>query len=81
MSLNKSEIVLDLTNLTHMAQYYFCIVICNKGIVANILNILVCLRKELLKNTIGFYNILMSTFNILTLIFVGYLNEFAHSQI
>ena len=36
-------------------------------------------RKELQKNTMGFYNILLSIFNILTLISVGYMNLFVES--
>ena len=79
MSLNKNATDLDLTDLTHTVQFYSCIVIFSIGFVSNSLNILVCIRKELLKNTIGLYNILMSLFNILSLIFVGYLFFFPQS--
>ena len=70
---------LNFTKATHLAEFYFCTIICNIGIVANLLNILVSTRKELQKNTMGFYNIVMSIFNILALIFRGYLTLFSQS--
>ena len=77
---NKSEIVLDLTNITHAVEFYFCMFICNIGFATNSLNILVNMRKDiLLKSTMGYYNILMSIFNILTLATACYLNLFAQS--
>ena len=80
MSLNnKTEVVLDLTYITHAVVYYFCVVICSIGFVTNTLNIVVSARKKLLKSTVGFYNILMSIFNILTLSTVGYLDLFPQS--
>ena len=76
---NKTETVIDLTNITHTVEFYFCVVICNIGFMANILNILVSTRKKLLKNTVGFYNIFMSIFNISTLAVAGYLDLFSQS--
>ena len=38
------------------------------GIVSNFLNILICLRKELRNGILGYYNFLMSIFNILTFV-------------
>ena len=78
MSQNQSQIF-DFTYLTHSLEYYLCTVIGNIGIIANILNIIVCTRKRLQQNTMGFYNILMSSFNILTIIFFGYLTLFSQS--
>lgn len=70
---------LDFTDLTHKLEYYFCLIVSNTGILANIVNIVVCSRKNMNKNTMGFYNILMSIFNILTLILLGYLTIFPQS--
>jgi len=76
MFLNISNDVIDLTFATYTVEYYGCLIIVNAGLVANSLNILVSMRKELQKNTMGFYNILMSVFNNLTLIVVAYLNMY-----
>ena len=76
MSLNISNGVINLTAATLSLQYYGCLTLVNIGLVANVLNIIVSMRKELQKNTMGFYNILISVFNILSLIFVGYINFF-----
>ena len=76
---NQRDLILDLTQLTHVVEYYYFLVVCSLGFAANMLNILVCQRKELLKYTMGFYNILMSVFNILTLVAVGYLEMFSQS--
>ena len=55
-------------------------IICNIGFATNSLNILVSTRRALLlKSTMGYYNILMSIFNILTLSVVGYLDLFPQS--
>ena len=54
-------------------------IIGNFGFMANILKILVCCRKELQKNTMGFYNIYMSVNNILAMIFISYLTLFPQS--
>ena len=70
---------MDFTKETYLIQFYECVVLFNKGIVSNIINIVVSLRKELKNSIMSFYNILMSIFNILTLIFVGYLAFFAQS--
>ena len=73
---NNSSIVYDFTIVTYKLAYYAVLVVCNTGIIANICNILVCFEKELQNNTMGFYNILLSIFNILALIFSGYLSIF-----
>ena len=74
-----NSLALNLTGLVYAFEFYSCLVIVNIGLVANLLNILVSMRKELQKNTMGFYNVLMSTFNILTLVTVCYLNLFIES--
>ena len=76
MSPYENTSVVDLTALTYSVEFYSILTIINVGLVANLVNILVCTRKELQKNTMGFYNILMSIFNILTLVSVGYVNLF-----
>ena len=76
---NQTQTVMDFTNITHTVEFYFCVVVCNIGFAANILNIIVSTRKKILENTVGFYNIFMSIFNILTLVVVGYLDLFSQS--
>ena len=71
--------MIDLTYTTHVVEYYICVIVCSIGFATNTLNIVVSTRKKLLKNTMGFYNISMSIFNILTLVTVGYLDFFTQS--
>jgi hypothetical protein len=71
--------MIDFTKKTHSIEFYFCIIFCNLGIVFNLLNIYVSSRKEIQKNTMGFYNSTMSVFNILSLVFTGYLIFFSQS--
>ena len=78
MSKNTSDI-LNFSKETLGMEFYACVLVCNIGFVANIFNILICLRKNIRKTTLGFYNILMSLFSILTLIFFGYLLFFNQS--
>ena len=62
--------------LINQIEYYGCLVLVNIGLIANLLNILISLRKNIQKITMGFYNVVMSVFNILLLIIAGYLNIF-----
>ena len=48
--------------------FYSCSIVLNTFILANIVNILICLRSRIVKEMIGFYNIIISVFNILTLV-------------
>ena len=58
---------LDLTEETNQVEFYLCIIVCSLGISSNIFNIFVCARKELQIISMGYFNIIMSSFNILTL--------------
>jgi hypothetical protein len=51
------------------------------GIVTNLLNIKVCHSEPFLKTTMGFFNIRISIFNILTILFVGFLSTFPQSLV
>jgi len=48
--------------------FYSCSILISILTLGNVLNILICLRRFLLKEMIGFYNIIISTFNILALV-------------
>jgi hypothetical protein len=48
---------------------YSCWLILSIGITTNLFNIYICTRKSIFKETMGFYNPIMSTFNIFALIF------------
>ena len=79
MSLEEDEAyVSELSMVRNNIVYYNCLTIMNIGFASNILNILICLRKSIQKNTMGLYNILMSTFNILSFMF-AYLLFFPES--
>ena len=77
--MSKNNSVVDLTALTYSVEFYSCLIVGNIGLVANLLNIMVSQRPEMQKTTAGFYNILMSSFNILTLIVLAYLIFFPQS--
>jgi hypothetical protein len=47
-------------------------------IVGNMLNLAICLRRNLRREMLGFYNIFLSIFNMLTLI-TGFIQLFPHS--
>ena len=48
---------------------YSTLIILIVGLILNSINIVICLRRRIQKETIGFYSPLMSTFNISSLIF------------
>ena len=77
-SLNKS--VLDFSAIIYSVEYYSSVIVGGIGILANLMNILVGAQRALQKNTLGFYNIHMSIFNILTLIFVCFLSYLPQSN-
>jgi len=65
---------LDHENISHLNSisnriiFYGTTLITTFSIVSNLLNIAICLRKELRTSLLGYYNILMSTFNILAFV-------------
>ena len=61
-----------LNSISKRIVYYSCLTIVNIGFATNCLNIFICINKSIQKSTMGFYNILISTFNILGFI-CGYL--------
>ena len=69
MSLNDAHIsILMQIIISNQIAYYSCLTIVNLGFVTNILNIVICSRKSMHANTMGYYNILMSLFNILSFV-------------
>ena len=69
MSLHDEQMsIQDLNTTSNKVIYYSCLIIINVGFVANILNISICLRKRIKSEMMGYYNILISFFNILSLI-------------
>ena len=70
----------DLTNLTYKVIFYSCILIGAIGFLTNFLNIAISQQSKMQKKTtMGVYNTYMSAFNILTLVFVGFLSNFAQT--
>jgi hypothetical protein len=71
---HEETMVFDLTDETHLLQFFMCIVIANFGILTNVFNIIVSSRSKIQEIVVlGFYNICMSCLNILALVFIGYL--------
>ena len=81
---NKSEIeanrifILNLYTLADKLVYYSTFSVATIGIASNILNIIISSRANLRKKAMGFYNIIISIFNIL-IIFVGSIQYFPTS--
>jgi hypothetical protein len=48
--------------------YYTILIVTNLGLITNTLNIIISMRKPIQQSSMGFYNIIMSIFNILSLI-------------
>jgi len=65
---------IDLTNITHYFQFYSSMFVCSFGLITNLMNIHVCLRPEIQKTNMGFYNIFLSISNIFTLTFIGFIS-------
>ena len=75
----KDTLNFNLEHITKILVYYSFLIVSNLSFISNLLNILICNRRKLLKkNTFGLYNTLMSSFNILSLIF-SYLIYFPYS--
>ena len=62
--------------------FYSCVIVVTSFLLSNILNILVCLRKRIRKEMMGFYNIIISIWNILALVsgFVMFFPSSIHIQ-
>ena len=69
MSLQEIDYALYLTTVYNTIVYYTCLTVVNIGFASNILNILICLRKNIQKTTMGLYNIFMSVSNIMSFMF------------
>ena len=67
--------ILKLTLLSNKFTYYSIIIFGNIGCLSNILNILVCSRNSIRQKKMGFYNIIISTFNIM-IFAVGFLQYY-----
>jgi hypothetical protein len=59
---------INLKDATYYVQFYACIFLGSYGVISNILNIVVNCRKKLRQTNMCFYNVIVSTFNILILI-------------
>jgi len=71
---------LDFTSETYRLQFYSSILIGSIGFITNIMNVVISQRKKLTKNTtMGLFNTFMSIFNVLGIVFVGFLNVFPQS--
>ena len=81
---NKSEIeanrifILNLYTLADKLVYYSTFSVATIGIASNILNIIISSRANLRKKAMGFYNIIISIFNILIIV-VGSIQYFPTS--
>jgi hypothetical protein len=68
----------NLQKITNLFVYYSFLTLSNLSFLSNILNILVCSRMKIRKNTFSLYNTFMSLFNMLSLVF-SYLIYFPSS--
>ena len=72
---NLSEIIYDqdqyeyLTRLQNEISFYSCWIILIIGLISNTLNIIICMRKRIQREAIGFYSPLMSIFNVTSLVY------------
>ena len=67
---NQQNLLIYRSTLLHIQNqiiFYTCITNVPIGIVSNLLNVAVCMRKKIRKEAMGFYSPLMSLFNILSL--------------
>jgi len=72
------QFVLRISTILDQLIFYACVVGIDVYILGNIVNIIVCLRKSIRKEMISFYNIMISLWNILVLIF-GFISFFPAS--
>jgi hypothetical protein len=76
------EFVLKISTILDQLVFYACIVGIDISVLGNIINILIFLRKSIRKEIISFYNIMISIWNILTLLlgFIAYFPASIHTQ-
>ncbi len=70
--------VLKINTILDQIGFYTCVVGIDICILGNILNVLICMRKAIRKEIFGFYNIMISIWNILVLFF-GFISFFPAS--
>ena len=70
-SLENKEFVAKINDILTKILFYSGSILSSIFILGNMLNILICTRKKLLKEMIGFYNIIMSVFNIITIVMIN----------
>jgi hypothetical protein len=58
----------NFTDVSLTVGYYSIVIICFVGYLTNVLNILVSMRQEMRKTAMGFYNTIISSFNIVYLV-------------
>jgi len=59
---------INLESATNSLELFSCLTLGIFGLITNILNIIVSSGKKVLKTNMGFYNVKMSTFNILIIL-------------
>jgi hypothetical protein len=77
-STNDRQFVLRISTILDQLVFYACVVGIDISILGNIINILIFLRKTIRNEIISFYNIMISIWNILTLVF-GFITFFPAS--
>jgi len=76
MNLNDDiKLALKLNDIATQLGYYTILIITNLGLITNTLNIFISLKRSIQQSTMGFYNIIMSVFNIFSLV-AGYVAVF-----
>lgn len=70
---NDKEFVAKINDILTKVLFYSGTILSSIFILGNILNILIWSRKKLIKEMIGFYNIIMSFFNILAIVMLNLL--------
>lgn len=76
--IDDKEFIVEMNKLLKECIFYSFVIVVNFLILGNIFNICICLRKKLRQEMLGFYNILISVFNILALV-LSYVNHFPQS--
>ena len=78
-SMNDASQIFELSLIEYKIAVYSCLIILPLGLLTNSLNILVCMRKQILKQTMGFYSPIMSLFNM-TSLFISFLVDYPPIQ-
>jgi hypothetical protein len=69
--LENKEFVAKINEILRQILFYTGSILSSILIVGNIMNILICTRKKLIKEMIGFYNIIVSVFNIIAIVMLN----------